>query len=137
MSNSNQSVANKKANNGETSVEVTTAYQGPLPSPEILQGFENVLPGAAERILAMAEKEQKNRHNIEQKLSAASILSVAFGIGCAFLSVIIIGFLIYQAIEKGDTVTAVSLSSTSLVGVVSMFIWFRREKTKRGNEEQN
>jgi len=137
MSNSNQSIANKKAKNGATSVEVTTAFQGPLPSPEILQGFENVLPGAAERIITMAEKEQANRHNIEQKLSIASILSIASGIACAFLSVIIIGFLIHQAIEKGDTVVAVTLSSTSLVSVVSMFIWFRKEKIKQKNEEHN
>ena len=31
---------------------------GPLPTPDILLGYDDVLPGAAERIMRMAEKEQ-------------------------------------------------------------------------------
>ena len=31
---------------------------GPLPTPDILPGYDEVLPGAAERIMRMAEKEQ-------------------------------------------------------------------------------
>jgi uncharacterized membrane protein len=30
-------------------------FSGPLPAPEILQRYETILPGSAERILAMAE----------------------------------------------------------------------------------
>lgn len=37
------------------------SFSGPLPPPEYLQGYENVLSGSAERILKMAEKEQEER----------------------------------------------------------------------------
>jgi hypothetical protein len=37
-------------------VEVSQAWSGPLPPPEILAEYERLLPGAAERILMMAEK---------------------------------------------------------------------------------
>lgn len=40
-------------------------YVGPLPLASELGVDEQILPGAAERILAMAEKEQSHRHQCE------------------------------------------------------------------------
>jgi uncharacterized membrane protein len=36
-----------------------TLHAGPLPSPEMVERYELVLPGAFDRILTMAEKEQQ------------------------------------------------------------------------------
>jgi uncharacterized membrane protein len=33
-------------------------YSGPIPLPQVAAGWEEVLPGAADRILGMAEREQ-------------------------------------------------------------------------------
>ena len=40
-------------------------FQGPIPPPDTLQRYEDLLPGAAARIVSMAEKEQAHRHNCE------------------------------------------------------------------------
>ncbi|MCP3941879.1 MAG: DUF2335 domain-containing protein [Desulfobacteraceae bacterium] len=48
-------------------------FQGPLPPPQILAGYEQLLPGAADRILAMAEKETAHRHMLEEKSLDAEI----------------------------------------------------------------
>lgn len=130
MSGSNRSLSNKKANNGKQTLEVTTAFQGPLPSPDILQGFENVLPGAAERIMKMAEKEQLARHKRENRFSTWSIVSMIMGIFFAFLSVIIVAYLTYYSITIGNTSVAITLSSTTFVSVITAFLWFRKEKSK-------
>lgn len=45
----------------------TTTRSGPLPAPEILQQYDQVLPGAAERIFAMAEKNSEHQRNIEMQ----------------------------------------------------------------------
>ena len=37
------------------------AFSGPLPPPSMFEHYEQVLPGAANRIIAMAEKEQTLR----------------------------------------------------------------------------
>lgn len=37
-------------------------FSGPLPPPNVLASYEQVLPGAAERILQLAEREQASRH---------------------------------------------------------------------------
>jgi len=46
--------------------QVVAMWQGPIPSPEALQSFEAVVPGAAERVLKMAEDEAKVRRDVMQ-----------------------------------------------------------------------
>lgn len=52
---------------------VTTAHSGPLPAPETLAGYDQVLPGAAERILCMAEKQQASRIALEEAQLASDV----------------------------------------------------------------
>jgi len=48
-------------------------FSGPIPHPAILGGYEQVCPGAADRIIAMAEKEQAHAHAVEvERLRNAS-----------------------------------------------------------------
>jgi uncharacterized membrane protein len=43
-------------------------YSGPLPPAADFERYNAALPGAAERILAMAEKEAAHRHDAEDSL---------------------------------------------------------------------
>lgn len=63
-----------------------TAYQGPVPPPEQMEAFERVLPGSANRILAMAEGHAKNRWLNDRNLRVTSILGQVF----AFVVVLIL-----------------------------------------------
>jgi uncharacterized membrane protein len=131
MSDSNQqSVSKKKASTKQGSLEVMTAFQGPLPSPEILQGFENVLPGAAGRILEMTEREQGARHKIENKYANGSIAMMALGIFSGLVALLTIGYLIKYSIDNEADNVAIVLASTSLVGVISVFVWFNRVRKR-------
>ena len=40
-------------------------YSGPLPKAEDLAKYEALLPGAADRIFVMAEKQLSHRHDLE------------------------------------------------------------------------
>ena len=42
------------------------SFSGPLPPPSIYGEYERTLPGSAERILVMAEKEQNHRTEWEK-----------------------------------------------------------------------
>ena len=134
MSNSNQSVSNKRTKNGNQELQVMTAFQGPLPSPEILQGFENVLPGAAERIMTMAEKEQSSRHSLEKKVSTASVIAMIIGVVFAFLGLLIVSGLIYYSLTLGNSEVAIALATTALGTVVMAFLGYRKVRKK---QEQN
>lgn len=48
-------------------VSQTEAWHGPLPPPESLKQYDVIVPGAAERILLMAEKEMEHRHQRENR----------------------------------------------------------------------
>lgn len=47
---------------------VRRVHSGPLPAPETYAQYDEVHPGAAERILRMAEKEQDHRHRSEGRI---------------------------------------------------------------------
>ncbi|MCH8169100.1 MAG: DUF2335 domain-containing protein [Proteobacteria bacterium] len=60
---------------GDLSVEQVSAqrfWSGALPRPEDLAKYNAIVPGAAERILAMAEKEQEHRIALEQQIVPAN-----------------------------------------------------------------
>lgn len=74
-------------------------FQGPLPPPQMLKEYEEVLPGSANRIIERAEKEQSHRHSIseanvdlEHKALKFAAIRTFIGQGCAFiLSLVAIG----------------------------------------------
>ena len=47
--------------------------QGPLPTPEELFQYNHLIPGAADRIIAMAERELAHRTNIDDLSTRADI----------------------------------------------------------------
>jgi uncharacterized membrane protein len=49
------------------------SWTGPLPPPQALEHFNHIIPGGAERILAMAEKEQAYRITSDGQALTAGI----------------------------------------------------------------
>jgi len=87
-----------------------TLFQGPLPHPEILAGYDQVLPGAADRIITMAEKNQGHRHALEAKVIPAGIRSERIGQ--------ILAFILYLTTLASGTYLVAAGKET--VGVVEM-----------------
>ena len=48
-------------------------FSGPLPPPEILRKFNDVVPGAADRIITMAEEQSAHRRELEKKVIESDI----------------------------------------------------------------
>lgn len=48
-------------------VQEATTFSGPIPPPGILKAYESAFPGAADRIIKMAEEQSKHRQYIEKK----------------------------------------------------------------------
>lgn len=47
---------------------IQATFAGPLPPPIALQGYEMIVPGAAERILRMAETDQQQALSLQAKV---------------------------------------------------------------------
>ena len=43
-----------------------SSFSGPLPPPQILEKYESIVPGSADRIIGMAEKQSEHRRSIEK-----------------------------------------------------------------------
>src|SRR5258708_15838791 len=54
-------------------VSMESSFAGPLPPPGLLKGYEEVCPGAAQRIFAMSESQGTHRRAIENKMSDAAV----------------------------------------------------------------
>jgi uncharacterized membrane protein len=52
-------------------------FSGPLPPPEILAQYNEIVPGAAERILKMAEEQSAHRRGLEDKTIRRNWMKVA------------------------------------------------------------
>ena len=114
-----------------------TSFSGPLPPPAILKQYNEAVAGAADRILAMAEREGEHRRAIELlalehnakilRHTARDIL-----IGQVFAFIISLGFLTIAAyaIDLGNPLAGTILSTIGIGGIVSAFIFGRSGPTK-------
>ena len=96
---------------------------GPLPPPAQLAGYETVLPGAAERIMSMAEQQQDHRQGLETKAMDHMAwrsnmgLFTAAGIALAVLAASVV------LIATGHDAAGTVLGTFDLVGLTTTFIY--------------
>lgn len=118
-------------------VSVTKSYSGPLPDPDTLQGFEDIVPGAAERIFTMAEKEQDHRHETDNILIRRQLNQSATGQWMGFFlgaATIFTGrFLVYC----GQSVAGIATIIGAAVALVALFVSAQRSKSNRRGFEKS
>lgn len=105
-----------------TAVVEAASFSGPIPPPSMYGEYDRVLPGSAERILSMAEKEQGHRIASEQTALKASVQDSNLGQWFGFaIAVICIGAGVFLAI-KGHTAAACIALGASAIGLVGRFL---------------
>ncbi len=103
-----------------------TSFVGPMPPPEVLQGYENVLKGSAERILAMAERQSSHRQRLERKVVNQSNLGQVFGF---IIGLICLSMGCWLAYLDKDGLAGV-LFTTTIIGLVSVFVTGKTKRSK-------
>ena len=79
-------IPNNKQLGVRTEVKVEQKlFSGPIPSPSILEGYERLVKGSAERIIRMAEEQSAHRRHIEKKVVGSEVLNSRLGIVSAFI----------------------------------------------------
>lgn len=110
-------------------------YSGPLPVPSHLEKYELILPGAAERIMAMAEAQSNHRRSIETKVIDSDISNSKWGLRFGFISGIfgmgLGAFLMYS----GRLIEGGLIGGGTLASLVSVFIYgSRQRRLERANQ---
>lgn len=110
------------------------AYSGPLPTPQDFGKYDEILPGAAERILTLAENQSKHRQKLEVKIVKSNItnekLGLIFGLIVAlsmFSAVVLCAYL-------KQPIPATIIGTGGIVGLVTAFI--KGSKTIRSEKKE-
>lgn len=61
-------------------------YQGPIPPVEDFTGYERILPGAADRILKMAENQAGHRQTLERRALSGDLVKAMMGTILAYIT---------------------------------------------------
>ena len=111
-------------------VSISRSRSAPIPPPGDFERYEAILPGAADRILTMAEKAQGRRHDRARMALETERLVVQgesrrsfLGVVAAFIiSLLCIGGGVYL-IANGQVWAGTALVGFDLAGLVAVFIY--------------
>lgn len=103
-------------------------FAGPIPHPEILEGYKNIDPSFSERIFKLTEKDQEHRIKLEDYAVRENLKNnkqgMLFGFIIALSSIAVGGFLIYN----NKSIAGLVALLTPLVGVIAVFIANNKDK---------
>ncbi len=118
------------------SVEVSS-YAGPLPHPDVLRGFEEVVPGSAQRIVIQFEQQSEHRRSMESTVIRSNTFSQRVGtvsaslIGLAGVS----GGL--WLTHEGKGVEGLSSMFGTLAALVGAYFYNRRQQDRERDEKRD
>jgi uncharacterized membrane protein len=125
--------SNQQHQPNSVSLQVAKGFSGPVPPPDLLAGYESVLPGSAERIIRMAETEQSHRHGREQsqdQLQEAFQRNIAREVTTGQICALLIGIIAivsgaYAAVN-GAQWTGSFIGGGGVIGLVTAFLVGRK-----------
>ena len=138
---------------GQSVAVLATSWTGPLPPPDILQQYDAVVPGAANRILMMAENLRQHRIDMMKAASdredkALSLVDKTLsgdasrsklGLWLGFVVVLVcIGTAAWLA-STGKTVFGLVFFLTPLAGLAGVFVYgtqARKAERRRNSANQ-
>jgi uncharacterized membrane protein len=112
-------------------------YEGLIPHPDILRGYEDLVPGAAKKILDTFDNQSHHRMAIERKVVDSDVnrswagLAAGTVVCLAVLVVAVVAFLV------GQPLAGTFLGTLDLVGLAGAFINAGRERRAEREQKAN
>src|SRR5438046_6994388 len=85
-----ESKLQKRKNKNPRSLITREFFEGPIPPPSLLRQYEEVFPGAAERIVTMAEKQSAHRQKLESDVISSDISNEKRGMNYSLMITLIL-----------------------------------------------
>lgn len=106
------------------------SFSGPIPHPRSFKEYEAVLPGSADRILKMAEDQQKHRMELEKTAIKKQLTQSGRGQIFGFI-VFLLGMLLSVVFAQLEMKTFAGIfASTTLVLLVTLFVTGKKASNK-------
>ena len=111
-------------------------HQGPLPHPSILQEYDNIVPGAAERIICMAEEQAKHRQGLESSVIKSDIADSKRGLYLGFIIGIVAIIAGTVCILQGQTIAGGVMGGSAVPGLAAVFVYGSQQRRKEREVKQ-
>jgi uncharacterized membrane protein len=109
---------------------------GPLPPPEALEKYNQVLPGLAERIVALTERQSDHRQRLESLVVRSNARNELLGqVFALVLAAGTIGGSIWL-VSLGKDIGGITGILTTIASLVGVFIYGRHKHRKELKEKQ-
>jgi len=113
------------------------SYSGSVPPPSVLAEFERALPGAANRIISLAEAQARHRHALELRLAGARIRTANRGQWLAFLVVLAgMGCGTWLAVT-GQELYGLASVLAPLTAAAALFVYTRRRQERERSQKRS
>lgn len=127
----------KEARLIRVAAQISRTFSGPLPPPEILQRYNEIVPGAADRIIKMAESQHHHRQALEKSVVDSNVFSQKIGLGLGFI-------IAMTAIGGGIWLSAIGRSGSGLIAIigalaalVGVFVYGKVQQSKELTDKAN
>lgn len=109
---------------------VTQTITSPLPLASEIKGYEQILPGSADRILSMVEKESEHRREMERRALELEGRDSALSLKITFAVALLLIASIVGLVLGGYTQGAGILAGSSIISVAVANIFKLRKNDK-------
>src|SRR3989338_5638440 len=138
----NEELVNQQSNNNPSKepntkgMVVHQSFSGPLPPPEVLQKFEEVVPGSADRIIKMAEGQFAHRIDLEKKVISSDIQQSKYGQILGFV-IAIAGLLVAMVVTiQGYQAAGSIIGGATLASLVGVFMYGSKVRSEERKQKE-
>ena len=112
------------------SIRQASSFSGPIPPPQILKGYNEVVKNGAERIVIMAEKQSNHRMQLEDHAIKEELKQSRLGQIFGFI-LGLVGFGLATTLAMfGHEAIAGIFGTTTILGLVTVFVLGKKAQQK-------
>lgn len=112
----------------QVQIQIGEHFEGPLPPPDALRSYNEIVPGAADRIIGMAEKQMVHRQQMERRVIFWNTARSFIG---QFFAFVLAGGIAAGAIyilAQGQPIEGLGALLVDLAALVYVFIKGRQQQ---------
>jgi uncharacterized membrane protein len=112
-----------------------TSFSGPLPPPEILARYDQVIPGAAKKIIGMADRQSRHRQSLERLVIESDVrrskTGLRAGLAVCLTGILVGGSLVYL----GHDAAGAAITAVPTAGLIGVFVYGTASRRREREEK--